>query len=96
MQNTGNNKLQHLKEPAMEIIKGIVVPTDWDRDGNVISLAIATGDEQEYFIENHRQIATLWTLLRQEVVVMGSIKWRKEHKTIKVAKIHAAAMSNSY
>lgn len=78
----------------MEIIKGLVVPTDWDSDGNVTSLAIATGDEQEYLIENHRQVANLWNLLRQEVVALGSIKCRKEHKIIKVAKIHAGTMNN--
>ena len=69
------------------MIKGIVVPTDWDSNGNVISLAIATGDEQEYLIENHRQIANLWTLLRQEVVVTGSIRCRKKRKIIRVAEI---------
>ena len=91
-----NKKVQLLKEPAMERIKGIVVPTDWDSNGNVISLAIATGDEQEYLIENHQQIANLWTLLRQEVIVMGSIKSRKKHRIIKVAKIQRGEMNNSY
>jgi hypothetical protein len=91
-----NKKVQLLKEPAMEKIKGIVVPTDWDSNGNVISLSIATGNEQEYLIENHRQIANLWTLLRQEVVVIGSIKSRKEHMIIKVAKIQRGKMNNPY
>ena len=79
----------------MERIKGIVVPADWDGNGNVISLAIATGDEQEYLIENYRQIENLWTLLRQEVVVLSSIKCCKEHKIIKVAEIHAGEMNNT-
>jgi hypothetical protein len=91
-----NKKVQLLKEPAMEKIKGIVVPTGWDSNGNVISLSIATGNEQEYLIENHRQIANLWTLLRQEVVVIGSIKSRKEHMIIKVAKIQRGKMNNPY
>lgn len=83
-----------MKEAAMERLKGIVVPTDWDGNGNVISLAIATRDEQEYLIEDHRQIANLRTLLRQEVVVMGYIKCRKQHKIIKVAEIHAEETRN--
>ena len=78
----------------MERIKGIVVPADWDGNGNVISLAIATGDEQEYLIEDHRQIANLRTLLRQEVVVMGYIKCRKQHKIIKVTEIQAEETRN--
>jgi len=90
-----NNKAHFLKERAMEKIKGIVVPTDWDSNGNVISLSIATCGEQEYIIENHRQVANLWALIRQEVVAMGSIKCRKEHKIIKVAKISAVEMCDS-
>ena len=80
----------------MERIKGIVVPTDWDGNGNVISLAIATGDEQEYLIENHQQIANLWTLLRQEVIAMGSIECRKENKIINVSEIHSCEVSRLY
>ena len=76
-----------MKALNMVRIKGIVVPTDWDRNGEVVSLAIATGDEQEYLIENHRQIANLWTLLRQEVVVTGSIRCRKKRKIIRVAEM---------
>ena len=91
-----NNKAQLLKERVMEKIKGIVVPTDWDSNGNVISLAIATGAEQEYLIENHRQVTNLSSLIRQEVVAMGSIKCRQEHKIIKVSKISAVEMNDSY
>jgi hypothetical protein len=38
----------------MERIKGIVVPAEWDSNGNVISLSIATVNKQEYLIEKHR------------------------------------------
>ena len=41
-----------------------------------------------------RQIANLRTLLRQEVVVMGYIKCRRQHKIINVAEIHAEETSN--
>ena len=77
----------------MERIKGIVVPTDWDVNGNVISLAIATCDEQIFLIENHRQIANLWSLFRREVVAMGSIKSGKENKTIQVSEIESCEVS---
>jgi hypothetical protein len=71
----------------MVILKGIVVPAAWDLDGNIVQLAIATGDEQEYLIENNRKIGQLKTLLRQEVVVRGSLGEKKQYKTIKVASI---------
>lgn len=71
----------------MVILKGIVIPAGWDPNGNIVKLAIATGDEQEYLIENHQKIEHLKTLLRQEVVVSGFIRSEKEYKAIKVATI---------
>ena len=71
----------------MDIVKGIVIPAGWDLNGNIVKLAIATGDEQEYLIENHHKIEKLKTLLRQEVVVSGLIRDKKEYKAIKVASI---------
>ncbi|MEE4607198.1 MAG: hypothetical protein V2J65_38410 [Desulfobacteraceae bacterium] len=71
----------------MDLVKGIVIPAGWDLHGNIVKLAIATGDEQEYLIENHHKIEKLKNLLRQEVVVSGLIRDMKEYKTIKVASI---------
>jgi len=71
----------------MDSIKGIVIPSDWDSNGNVISLAIATRDEEEYIIENHQKLSNLEQLLRKEVVVNGSIKYRNNYKIIKVNSI---------
>ena len=71
----------------MESIKGIVIPSDWDSNGNVISLSIATHDEEEYIIENHHNFSDLKKLLRQEVVVDGSIRCRNNSKSIDVKAI---------
>ena len=71
----------------MESIKGIVIPSDWDSNGNVISLVIATRDEEEYIIENHQKLSNLKKLLRKEVVVNGSIKCRNNYKIINVKSI---------
>ena len=71
----------------MDSIKGIVIPSDWDSNGNVISLAIATRDEEEYIIENHQKLSNLKKLLRKEVVVNGSIKCRNNYKIINVKSI---------
>jgi hypothetical protein len=71
----------------MDILKGIVIPAGWDLNGNIVKLAIATDDEQEYLIENHGNVAKLKTLLRQEVVVSGSIRNKKNYKAIKVVSI---------
>ena len=85
--NSMNVKLLTGSGGFMDTIKGIVIPVGWDLNGNIVKLAIATGDEQEYLIENQLKIAQLKTLLRQEVVVSGSIRDKKEYKAIKVASI---------
>ncbi len=72
----------------MDIVRGIVIPAGWDLNGNIVKLSIASSDEQEYLIENHHKIPKLKTLLRQEVVASGSIKDKKNYKTINVAAIH--------
>ena len=73
----------------MNRIEGIVVPANWDSDGNIVALAIATGDEQEYLIEDDQHVVNLWSLLRQAVIAVGSIKRCNEQKIIRVTKIQA-------
>ena len=68
----------------MACIKGIVIPAGWDPNGNIISLAIATDDEQEYIIDNHQKTTKLISLLRQEVVVTGTIRKTEKNKTIRI------------
>jgi hypothetical protein len=85
----GSIKKTRLKGSAMDSIKGIVIPSGWDSNGNIISLSIATGDEKEYIVENHQQISNLKDLLRQEVVVKGSIRDGQGYKMIKVANIRS-------
>ncbi|MGD1973077.1 MAG: hypothetical protein PVH85_18225 [Desulfobacterales bacterium] len=68
----------------MACIKGIIIPAAWDQDGNIISLAIATDDEQEYLIETRQRITKLISLLRQEVVLNGTIEKTEKNKIIRV------------
>ena len=68
----------------MARIKGIVIPAGWDPNGNIISLAIATDDEQEYLIDNRQRINKLITLLRQEVVVTGTVRQTEKNKIIRI------------
>ena len=68
----------------MARIKGIVIPAAWDQDGNIISLAIATNDEQEYLIDTRQRTTKLISLLRQEVVVKGTIQQTEKNKIIRM------------
>jgi uncharacterized protein YjhX (UPF0386 family) len=68
----------------MASIKGIVIPAAWDQNGKIISLAIATDDEQEYLIETRQIFTKLKSLLREEVVVTGTIRQTEKNKIIEV------------
>ena len=68
----------------MTRIKGIVIPAAWDHNGKIISLAIATDDEQEYLIETRQIFTKLKSLLREEVVVTGTIRQTEKNKIIEV------------
>jgi hypothetical protein len=65
-------------------LKGIVIPADWDHNGNIISVAIATDGEQEYFIDTSQNVTNMIALLRQEVEITGTIRHTGEKKFIRV------------
>lgn len=77
-------------------VKGIIVPASWDQKGNVVEVAIATQDEEEYLIADRNQVAKLKRLLRQEVEIDGIIKTRAGKKVIKVKKFNKRKMDNVY
>jgi hypothetical protein len=65
-------------------IQGSVVPIDWDEDGNVTSVAIATHEEEEFLIRNGDKVEELKKLLRQEVEVQGEMTLEGSQKVILV------------
>ena len=73
-------------ETPMIYIEGIIIPANWDNNGNVIDLAIATRDEEEYLITDKDQIARLKPLLRQEVEIEGITQIQEGKRIIKVKK----------
>jgi hypothetical protein len=68
----------------MDCIKGILIPAAWDQDGKIVSLAIATNDEQEYLIDACQRITKLVSLLRNEVVVTGIVRQTEKNKIIRI------------
>jgi hypothetical protein len=73
-------------ETTMICIEGIIIPANWDSNGNVVDLAIATRDEEEYLITDKDQIARLKPLLRQEVEIEGFAQIQEGKRIIKVKK----------
>jgi len=66
-------------------IRGILVPLDWDEDGNVLAIAVSTPGEQEYVVEEDSKGKELLGVIRQEVEVTGVVgTGTKDRKTITV------------
>ena len=67
-------------------VRGIVIPVDWDKEGNALAVAISSPDEQEYVIEQNEKRKELTELIRQEIEVSGVVRKaiKKGRKTITV------------
>ena len=65
-------------------VKGILIPVNWDKKGNVVSVAIATDDESEYLVEEQELSEKLKGELRQVVEVSGMVKRARGKNIIKV------------
>jgi hypothetical protein len=65
-------------------VKGILIPVNWDKKGNVVSVAIATDDENEYLVEDQELLVKLKGQLRQVVEVSGIVKRARGKNIIKI------------
>ena len=65
-------------------IKGIILPVNWDAEGNTTALAISTYQENEYIITPDEKSFELLAFLRQEVKVTGHIEEVNNRKYITV------------
>ena len=68
-------------------LRGIIIPVNWDAEGNVIGIAIATHKEEEYLIEYDDKAAKLISFLRQEVKITGVPRTKGGEKIIKISKL---------
>lgn len=65
-------------------IRGIVIPVEWDEKGNILSVAISSRDEDEYFVSNRDKGQELRALSREEVEVFGVLTEEDDRKWITV------------
>ena len=72
----------------MICVEGIIIAANWDNKGNVVDLAVATRDEEEYLITDKDQVSRLKPLLRQEVAIEGILKTQEGKKIIKVKRFN--------
>jgi hypothetical protein len=67
-------------------IRGIVIPADWDEDGNVVAIAVSSFDEVNYLVEKDKTGKQLSLLLQQSVEVTGIVREENGMKRIKIKK----------
>lgn len=68
----------------LTMIKGLIVPTEWDRKGNVTGIALSGRDEIEYLIDKDRVGKRLLALIREEVEVRGLVREENNRKSIAI------------
>jgi hypothetical protein len=66
-------------------VRGIVIPVDWDEEGNILAAAVSGSDEQVYVIEQDEKGKEVLEFIRHEVEVDGVVrKAIKGRKTVTV------------
>ena len=72
------------KSPAKDsiVIRGLLVPVDWDERGNITETAVSTYFEEEYRIERNVRGESLLPFLRQKVKVIGLVRIDKRGRKV--------------
>ncbi len=65
-------------------IRGLIMPADWDEEGNINAVAISTFEEDQYLVLNDEKGEQLLPLIRQEVKITGELGQKGGRKTIKL------------
>jgi len=68
----------------MTMIRGVIIPMDWDEHGNVVRIAISSNDEKEYLVGKGGKGNELLSFIRKEVEVGGVVKEEDHRKVIMV------------
>jgi hypothetical protein len=68
----------------MTMVRGVIIPMDWDEHGNVVRIAISSHDENEDLVEKGGKGSELLAFIRKEVEVGGVVKEEDHRKVIKV------------
>lgn len=59
------------REPI--IIRGLVIPVEWDDAGNVVAVSIADFNEEKYYVTNNPSGKALLDFIEHEVTAVGTL-----------------------
>ena len=65
-------------------LSGIVIPTDWDQEGNTTAVSLSTEDENIVLQADTVSKEDLFQLTQKEVEISGRLITADDHKTIAV------------
>ena len=71
------------KTPRISL-SGIVIPTDWDEEGNTTMVSLSTEDENIVLLADKVSKEELFQLMQKEVEISGRVIAAADHKTIAV------------
>ncbi|MBC8392023.1 MAG: hypothetical protein H8E17_05595 [Deltaproteobacteria bacterium] len=73
------------KKDSQALIKGIIIPSQWDDKGKIIGVSINSNDEKAYLIEPIGAGKDLLNLIHQKLAVRGKVRQRIDgNKLIRV------------
>jgi hypothetical protein len=67
-------------------IRGIIIPTAWDDQGNVTGIAISSHDENEYQVDQKGKGPELLLYIRKEVEAAGVVREDEGKKIVRIRK----------
>jgi hypothetical protein len=67
-------------------IRGVVIPTAWDDQGNVTRIAISSHDENEYQVDPKGKGPELLLHIRKEVEVAGVVREEEGKNIVRIRK----------
>ena len=72
---------------AVKSLKGIVIPFNWDDDGNIVQTAFMTFDEDMFLIVGNRLGRLSTHYLRSTVAIDGEILCKGPDKHIRITRL---------
>ena len=76
--------MQRNMEDPLATITGVIVPADWDRQGNVTGVSISAFDEEEYVVQQQVRGAELIQHVHKNAEVVGWVEGERGKKKITV------------
>ena len=67
-------------------IRGVIIPTAWDDQGNVKGIAISSHDENEYHVDSKGKGPELLLHIRKEVEASGVVREEEGRKIVRIRK----------